>query len=83
MSPHAGSYRGELLGLLAIHILMAALEECFHLDGHTAKICCDNQGGLFKSSELRRRIPTGASQADIKRVPSNIKNRIKSNFQYT
>ena len=81
-SPSAGSYRGELLGLLAIHILMAALEEYFQLDGHTAKICCDNQGALFKSSELRRRIPTGASQADIKRVLRNVKHKIKSTFTY-
>jgi hypothetical protein len=56
---------------------MAALEEYFQLGGHTAKICCDNQGALFKSSELRRRIPTGASQADIKRVLRNVKHKIK------
>ena len=66
-STRAGSYRGELLGLLAIHIRMAAFEEYFKLEGSSAKICCDNQGVLYKSKELRRRIPTG-SQVNIKCV---------------
>jgi len=61
---------------------MAALEECFRLDGYTAKICCNNQGALFKSSELRQRILTGASQADIKYVPRNVKKKIKTIFMY-
>ena len=67
-STRAGSYRRELLGLLAIYILMAAFAEYFKLEGFSAKICYDNQGDFYKSKELRQRIPTGASQADIKHV---------------
>ena len=78
----AGSYRGGLLGFLAIHILMAAFEEYFKLDGSSAKIYCDNQEALYKPKELRRRIPTGASQADIKRVLRNVKTKLKATFFY-
>ena len=53
-SPKAGSYRGELLGLLVIHTLEAAIEQHFQPTTLHAKICCDNQGALFKSKEYRR-----------------------------
>ena len=46
-----GSYRGELLGLLAIHTLLSALEAYYSLPASKGKICCDNQGALFKSKE--------------------------------
>ena len=81
-STKAGSYRAELLGLLAIHVLMSALESFYNLKPSTAKICCDNSGALFKAKEYRRRIPTGASQADIKRVLRNVKTKLKSTFEY-
>ena len=44
----AGSYRGEFLGLLAIHTLCAALEDYNSLTEATGVICCGNQGALFK-----------------------------------
>ena len=78
----AGSYRAELLGLLAIHILVAAIEQYFKLDKSTAIIACGNKGTLFKSKEYRRRIPNGASQTDIKRVLRNTKTKLKVSFDY-
>ena len=63
----AGSYRGELLGILAIHTLCAALEAYYYLTAAIGVICSNNQGSLFKSNQTRRRIPTVASQAGIKR----------------
>jgi hypothetical protein len=77
-----GSYRGEILGLAAIHILVAAIEQFYSLTPGTARICCDNRGALFKSKVYRRRIPTGASQADIKRVLRNVKTTLHTTFQY-
>ena len=53
-SQKAGSYRAELLGLLAIHTLLAALEEFYAIPPSKGKICCDNQGALYKSKEVRR-----------------------------
>ena len=66
VSPNAGSYRAELLGLLAIDLLVSAIKKYFGLGTSTSVIACDNQGALFKSKEYRRRIPNSASQADIK-----------------
>ena len=81
-SPHAGSYRAELLGLLAIHIFLAALEQFYDLPWSAGKICCDNQGALYKSKLYRRRIPVGASQADIKRALRNVKTGLKATLTY-
>ena len=81
-SPSAGSYRGELLGLLAIHTLAAALECHFHLPPYEGKICCDNEGALHKAQEFRKRIPVGASQADIKRALRTVKGHSRARFWY-
>jgi hypothetical protein len=81
-SAKAGLYRGELLGLLAIHTLIRALE-AYYLVGKTeGKLCCDNQGALHKSKEIRRRIPVGASQADIKRAFRNVKHGMHAELDY-
>ena len=81
-SPSAGSYRGELLGLLALHTLATALEKYFSLADGVAKLCCDNQAALFKSKEPRKRIPTGSSQGDIKRALRNVKAASTMRFNY-
>lgn len=81
-SPSAGSYRGELLGLLALHTLAAALEAYFSIAHRTAKLCCDNQTALYKSKEPRKRIPTGSSQGDIKRALRNVKAMSTMRFNY-
>ena len=67
-SHKAGLYRGELLGLLVIHTLLTVLEEYYQIPPSSGKICCDNEGALYKTKEFRCRIPVGASQADIKRA---------------
>ena len=38
-SPQAGLYRGELLGLLAVHTVILAMEDHFGLEGTTTKVC--------------------------------------------
>ena len=81
-SPKAGSYRAELLGLLAIYVLVAAIEQYFKLDKSTAIIAYDDKGALFKSKEYCQRIPNGASQADIKHVLRNTKTKLKVSFDY-
>ena len=79
-STHAGSYRAELLGLLAIHTMVAAIEQFCIITVASAKICCNNQRALFKSKEYRCGIPTGSSQADIKQALCNIKTMLKTTF---
>jgi len=61
---------------------MATFEEYFKLGGSSAKICCDNQGALYKSKELRQRIPMGASQVDIKHMLRNMNMKLKVTFVY-
>ena len=39
-----GSYRAERLGLLAIHLLLAAITQHFGISTGTTKIYCDNKG---------------------------------------
>ena len=46
-SNSASSYRGELLGMLAIHLFLLAVEERGGLDGGTAEVHCDNKGAIY------------------------------------
>ena len=73
-SPLAGSYHAELLGLLAIHTLVRAIEIFYKVKVASGKICCDNQGALHKSKQDRRQIPTGALRANIKQSLRKVKN---------
>ena len=72
-SKSASSYRGELLGLVALHTLLLALAWFYDLGTVTPKICCDNMSALRQSSWRRHRIKTGASQADVPRVIRTIR----------
>jgi hypothetical protein len=54
--PKAGSFREELLGLVAIHTLALAVVRFFHLDCVSRKICCDNIAALNQSSKVRQRV---------------------------
>ena len=47
-SPNAGSYRGDLLRLLAIHTILVALETFYNTLASEEKVCCNNQGVLYK-----------------------------------
>jgi hypothetical protein len=58
---NAGSYRGELLGLLAVHLVVLAVEQFYDLlAGPCGLTTCDNLGGINKSQERRKKIPSGA-----------------------
>ena len=61
---------------------MAALETLFAIKGHRGIICSDNKGALYKLRESRRRIPVGASQADIKRALRSVKDKLSAKFTY-
>ena len=66
-SPAASSYRGELLGLCAIHLFLRALCTFYELPQCHTSIYCDNKGALQQSSWQRRRVKTGAACADLLR----------------
>jgi len=73
ISTSASSYRGELLGLVALHTFLLALSTFYEVPVVKAKVCCDNISALKQSSWRRRRIKNGASQADLLRAIRTLK----------
>lgn len=64
-SQTASSYRGELLGLTAIHHLAAfALEFYGHTEA-TGSIHCNNKGALHQASLKRKRVRMGCKHSDL------------------
>ena len=65
-TPDAGSYRGELLGLMAIHLILLAVNECHTGISGSVHIWSDCLGALNKVENLPPyRIPTRCSHGDI------------------
>ena len=65
-TPNAGSYRGELLGLMAIHLILQSLNEVFTDLWGPIHIYSDCLGALNKVENLPPyRIPTKCSHSDI------------------
>jgi hypothetical protein len=52
--PKAGSYRGELLGLVALHTMFAAVARFYKIDTAIGKICCNNISALGQLSKSRK-----------------------------
>ena len=46
-SGYVGSYRGELLGMLAIRLFLLAVEEYHNTISDGNEVCCDNKWALF------------------------------------
>ena len=69
VSSSASAYRGELLGLLAIHVFVTAAEQYFNLTpGPRGTIACDNLEALKQARARRKKEPSRASNADILRA---------------
>ena len=47
--PKAGSYRGELLGLVTLCTLIAGIAMFHNLKWPSGKVCCDNMAALDQS----------------------------------
>ena len=56
-SQSVDSYRGEILGMLAIRLFMLAVEEYCGAITDNNKICCDNKGALFTFEKKHKRVP--------------------------
>lgn len=73
-SSSAGSYRGELLGLCAIKVILLALMKSSDITNRPPMtIWCDNKGALNRAANGGRRIKSGLSCADILRVLRSIR----------
>jgi hypothetical protein len=64
-STDASSYRGELLGIVAIYALVLAISQYYKLDLIQGKICCDSRSALNKSSQRVRHVCPDTAQADL------------------
>jgi hypothetical protein len=65
-TPNAGSYRGELLGLMAIHLILCSMNEVFKDLRGSVHIYSDCLGALNKVENLPPYcIPTKFSHSDI------------------
>ena len=73
-SSSAGSYRGELLGLCAINVILLALTKSGGITNrHKVRVWCDNKGAINRAANGGRRIRSGLSCADILRVLRTIR----------
>jgi hypothetical protein len=61
----ASAYRGELLGLIALHTLLHRIVAYYKICLASGKIVCDSKLALNKASQKRRRVRTGMAQADL------------------
>ena len=77
-SEYAGSYRGELLGMLAIRLFLLAVEEYHNAISDGNEVWCDNKGALFTFAKKSKRVPTGTTNTDVSRELRTIDSRTKS-----
>ena len=82
VSNTANSYRAEMLGLCALHLLSQAVSEFYKIVGWKSTICCDNSKALDMSSQHRRRILPSASCSDIRRSFRSVKQAATGKFDY-
>jgi hypothetical protein len=79
----AGSYRAELLRLLAIHTFLHAVESFFDLPAaYGGLVVCDNLGALNKAREKRKKIPAGAKHSDVRRCLRRAHSKLTDDLTY-
>ncbi len=82
VSQSAGSYRGELLGLVAIHTFATAIAQYFSLQAILSKISCDNMAALNQACKNRKRVGIGVKHSDLHRTIRTLKHLVQSDFRY-
>ena len=78
--PSADSYRGKMLGMLAIRLFLLAVEEFYGTISTSNDICCNNKGALYTFERKSQRVPSGKANTDIQRVLRTVKSRCKSTY---
>jgi hypothetical protein len=82
ISPDSSAFRGELLGLTALHLIAIAMRLHFKIEGHMGSMHCDNERALGMEELFRRRIPPGSKHGDLLRLLRNIKQTLGNTFHY-
>jgi len=81
-SPWANSYRGELLGMLAIRLFLLALEEyCDAVSQGTGNFC-DCKGVITTFEKKTKRVSAGSRNGDILRVLRAVQGRTRSIYHH-
>jgi hypothetical protein len=82
-SSSASSYRGELLGLCAINVVLLALSIVGNIDNRPqVTVWCDNKGAVNRASDQSRRIKCGRPCADILRLLRSIRQELHLSASY-
>ena len=81
-SSTASSYRGELLGMVAIHALVATAAAVYDLPAHQGSIHCDNLGALGKARAHGRRVKSSLKQGDLVRAIRAMKQGLFLQLRY-
>ncbi len=77
VSQSAGSYRGELLGLVAIHTFATAI-----LQTIIGEISCDNMAALNQAGKNPKRVGIGIKHSDLHWTIRTLKHLVRSEFRY-
>jgi hypothetical protein len=82
ISEDASAYRGELLGLTALHLVAAAITELFGVMENSNELFCDNKRALGKAKLYRRRVPSASKHGDLLRLLRNLCPQLMTAFIY-
>lgn len=82
VSASASNYRGELMGVVTLHLFLLVVEEFFHIPPCSPDLWCDNQGAINRTKKNKHRIGTQTKHSDLLRVLQWVKNHMKSKFVY-
>ena len=67
-SEGASSYRGKLLGMLAIHLFLHAVKTLYQVTGTGTNVFCDIKGAIYTFSKKHKRVLAGTKNNNIHRV---------------
>ncbi len=62
---NAGLYRGELLDLVTLHMLIVTVAKCFQLAAAVGKICCNNISALGQAGKARKWVNAVMKHSDL------------------
>jgi hypothetical protein len=79
----ASSYRGELLGLVALHTLIVAVAKHFQLATAVGKIYCENISALGQAGKTRKRVSTGMKHSDLHQAVQTLKCSLRMDMKYS
>ena len=79
----AGSYRGELLGMLAIRVFLLAAESFYGAatSEHANKVSCDNKSALHTFEKKNKRVTSSSSNANVRRALREVNKQATNKYQ--